>query len=280
MDLNVFIQLIFLCVVNIISTISGSVLNTMVIVSFWQSSQLRKKLCYLLIMVLSCLDLASVVTNNAGLLLYLIFWLMEDYDSMPKVKFYLDYSVTFLASSLVVLLLMNYERYLGTYYPIFHRTSVTRRRFLTLLTILLVFQITLYMISRNDLVIPGSLISTITTAVTFLPLLYLNFKLFRISREVLRRKERVRINLKGISSCLLAVACLVVLLIPTFVYVAFSAITENKQALNRRLAFVWVATIYAMNGTFNCLIFFWKNKVLRIEGIKILKTLKHSLAGS
>jgi hypothetical protein len=136
------------------------------------------------------------------------------------------------------------------------------------------------MISRNDLVISGSLISTITTAVTFLPLLYLNFKLFKISREVLRRKERVRINLKGISSCLLAVACLVVLLIPTFVYVAFNAITENKQALNRRLAFVWVATIYAMNGTFNSLIFFWKNKVLRIEGIKILKTLKHCLVGS
>ncbi len=279
MDLNVFIQLIFLCVVNIIFTFSGSILNTMVIVSFWKSSQLRKKLCHLMIMVLSCFDLASVVTNHAGLLLYLIFWSTEDYDSLPKVKFYLEYFVTFVGSSFIVLLVMNYERYLGTYYPFFHRTSVTRSRMLTLLAILLIFQNTLFMISRNDLVISGSLISKIS-AVLYLPLLYLNFKLFKISREVLRRKERVRINLKGISSCLLAVACLVVLLIPTFVYAVFSSITENKQALNRRLAFVWVATIYTMNGTFNSLIFFWKNKVLRIEGIKILKTLKHFLVGS
>ena len=279
MDLNVFIQLIFLCVVNIIFTFSGTVLNTMVIVSFWKSSQLRKKVCHLMIMVLSCFDLASAVTNHAGLLLYLIFWLTEDYDSLPKVKFYLEYFVTFVGSSFIVLLVMNYERYLGTYYPFFHRTSVTRSRMLTLLAILLIFQNTLFMISRNDLVISGSLISKIS-AVLYLPLLYLNFKLFKISREVLRRKERVRINLKGISSCLLAVACLVVLLIPTFVYAVFSSITENKQALNRRLAFVWVAKIYTMNGTFNSLIFFWKNKVLRIEGIKILKTLKHCLVGS
>ena len=280
MDLNVNIQLIVLCVLNIIFTFFGSVLNTMVIVSFWQSSQLRKKICHLMIMLLSCSDLASVLTNHAGLLLYLIFWLRGEYDSLPKVKFYLDYSVTFLASSLLVLLVMNFERYLGTYYPLFHRTSVTRRRILSLLTILLVVQTTLYMLSRNDLVIPGSRTSTIAGVAILLPLFFFNYKLFKISREVLRRKERVRINLKGISSCLLAVVCLVVLLIPTFVYIGFSSITENKRALNRRLAFVWVATIYSMNGTFNSLIFFWKNKILRTEGIKTLKRLRNCLAGS
>ena len=130
-----------------------SVLNAMVIASFWQSSQLRKKLCHFMIMVLSCFDLASVITNHAGLSFYLICWLAEDYDSLPKLRFYLSYSVTFLALSLDVLWVMTFERYLGTHYPLFHRTSVTRRRILILLAILLIFETTIYMISRNDLVI-------------------------------------------------------------------------------------------------------------------------------
>jgi hypothetical protein len=29
-----------------------------------------------------------------------------------------------------------------------------------------------------------------------------------------------------------------------------------------------------MNCTFNCLIFFWKNKVLRAEGLKVWKSMK------
>jgi hypothetical protein len=34
----------------------------------------------------------------------------------------------FLGFSLLALLVMNFERYLATYYPIFHRTSVTKGR--------------------------------------------------------------------------------------------------------------------------------------------------------
>ena len=44
MHLNNYIQLIFLCVVNIIFTFSGIVSNTLAIVSIWKSSQLRKKI--------------------------------------------------------------------------------------------------------------------------------------------------------------------------------------------------------------------------------------------
>ena len=280
MELNVYIQLIILSVVNIIFTFSGSVLNAMVIASFWQSSQLRKKLCYIMIMVLSCFDLASVVTNHAGLLIYLICWLREDYDSLPKVKIYLEYSITFLASSLLVLLVMNFERYLETHHPFFHHTSVTKRRMLTILAVLLISYTILHMISRNDLVISEFLSTKASAAVVFLLLLYLNFKLFKISKEIRRRKNKPSISLKGVSSCILAVTCLVVLLTPTIVHTVFIVIIENKRALNRRLAFVWVLTIFAMNGTFNSLIFFWKNKVLRTEGIKILKTLKNRLLAS
>ena len=280
MDLNVYIQLISLCIVNIIFVFSGSILNAMVIASFWQSSQLRKKLCHLMIMILSCFDFASVITNHAGLSAYLICWLKEDYDSLPKLRIYLDYSVTFLALSLVVLLVMTFERYLGTHYPIFHHTSVTRRRILTLLATLLTILTGIYMISRNDLIISGSRASTISGFLILLSLFYLNIKLFTISRKVRRQKNKATISLKGVSSCLLVVTCHGVLLMPTFVHVAVSVSTTSKQATGRKLAFFWAITSFSMNATFNSLIFFWKNKVLRKEGIKILKTLKSRLTGS
>ena len=135
MDLNVYIQLIFLCVVNIIFTFSGIVSNTLVIASIWKSSQLRKKLCHFMIMLMSCFDLVAVLTNHPGILVYLISWLREDYDLLPKMMLYLHISGVFFGFSVRVLLAMSIERYLGAYYPIFHRASVTRRRLMTLLAI-------------------------------------------------------------------------------------------------------------------------------------------------
>ena len=285
MDLSVYIQLISLCVVNIIFTFSGAVLNTLVIASFWKSSQLRKKLCHFMVMVLSCSDFVAVITNHPGLLLLLISWLREDYDSVFAWRTYLDFVTAFLGSSFYALLVMSIERYLGTYYPIFHRTSVTRRRLLALLTIILIFHTTLHVISNNDMIIPRTLVVITFVIAVLPPLVYLNFKLFQISREVRRRRaavleKRTTVNLKSISTCLLVVACLVVLSIPTSVYFVFNINTENRNASNARLSRAWAATITTMNSTLNSLIFFWKNKVLRTEGIKIVKMLKDRLVGS
>jgi hypothetical protein len=41
----------------------------------------------------------------------------------------LSLSNTFLAFSMLALLVMNLDRYLATCYPIFHRTSVTKEDF-------------------------------------------------------------------------------------------------------------------------------------------------------
>jgi hypothetical protein len=48
---------------------------------------------------------------------------------------------------------MNFDRYLATSYPIFHRTSVTKRKLLTLFAILVSIDGTLIAISANDSVI-------------------------------------------------------------------------------------------------------------------------------
>ena len=280
MDLNVHIHLIFLCVVNIILTFSGTVSNTLVIASIWKSSQLRRKLCHFMIMVLSCFDLVAVVTNHPGILLFLIAWLREDYDLLFKVMIYLNVSGLFLVLSPLTLLVMNIERYLGASYPIFHHTSVTRRKLLTLLAILLVPTTVVYMISRYGVIsYPMFFMIYVVTFVP--PFIFVNFKLFAIARKLHRERapeRRTAANFKNISTGLWVVACFMLLSIPHSVNVAFF-LTE-KSSKNVRLSYVWALTCVTMNSTLNSLIFFWKNKVLRAEGIKILKTLKDRLVGS
>ena len=283
MDLAIYIHLIFLCVVNIIFAFSGIILNTLVIVSFWRSSQLRKKLCHFMIMVLSCFDLVSVVTNHSTALFDLISWLRDDYDLVVHLAVHMDFFTIFYVCSLFALLVMSFERYLGAYYPIFHRTSVTRRRLLTLLAIILIFFTSLYVISTNDMIISRNVVKIIFIFASSPPLLYMNFKLFKISRDLRGTKtssgRRTTVNLKSISACLLVVACLVMMSISVMAFIVLDIISENKLASSVMFSLAWAKTTWNMNCTFNSLIFFWKNKVLRTEGMKILKALKDRLFG-
>ena len=281
MDLTVYIQLIFLCVVNIIFTFSGIVLNTLVIASFWKSSQLRKKLCHFMIMVLSCFDLVAVITNYPGILLYLIIWLREDYDLLPKINASLDFLNVFLAFSFCSLIVMSIERYLGAYYPIFHRTTVTRRRLLTLLAVSLILTTVMYVISNNDLVISGTVSLTILLVIFLPSFIFVNFKLLIIVKKVdsgraVLSGKRTRKKFKNISTGLWVVACLILLYIPSCLLIALHFAQKSKDII--RLCHVWGFTCATMNCTLNSLIFFWNNKVLRAEGIKILKTLKYEIS--
>ena len=278
MDLYVYIQLIFLCVLNITFIFSGIILNTLVIASIWKSSQLRKKLCHFMIMVLSCVDLIAVVASHPAILIFVISWLIDDHNLLLKLWFYLHFTDVILGFSFCVLLVMSIERYLGAYYPIFHRTSVTRRRLLTLLSLTLIFHISLSAMFIIGKVISVNVAFIIFIVALFFPLVYFNIKLFIISREVRRKnpakpEKRTTINRKSISSCLLVVACLVMLTICTSTYMVFDNVFENEHATSLKLSGIWTETLYTMNCTINCLIFFWKNKILRAEGMKMLKTL-------
>ena len=283
MDLNVYIQLIFLFVVNIIFTFFGIVLNTLAVVSIWKSSQLRKKLCHFMVMVLSCFDLISVVTNHPMMLIYIISWLREEDYNLKQKRIFWGIFGAFQYISPLFLLVMSIERYLGAYYPIFHRTSVTRRRLLTLVAILLIPTSALYMGAEMDLVISTKATLIVTMVLFFPPFIFVNFKLFIIARKVHRQRavtsgKRKTKNFINISAALWAVACLMLLCIPLSTYIAFDLARMSTNSI--KLSYVWSYTCTTMNSTLNVLIFFWKNKVLRMEGIKILKALKDRLVES
>ena len=76
-------------------------------------------------------------------------------------------------------------------------------------------------------------------------------------------------------SCLLAAACFVVLFISVFVYIGLRVVSKEKDFIldNVDIARLWSKTITSFNSTFNCLIFYWKNKILRVEGTKVIKSM-------
>ena len=121
------INLIFLVALNVLFFFSGICLNCLVIISFWRTVQLRKKLCYFMIMVLSCCDLLVVLTNHPLAAANAMLWLTGKLVVHPReVIIFKRVSAIVLGFSLVALLVMNFDRYLATYHPIFHRTSVTK----------------------------------------------------------------------------------------------------------------------------------------------------------
>ena len=272
-----FINLIFVFAVNVFFFFSGICLNSLVIFSFWRSVQLRKKLCYFMIMVLSCCDLLMVLTNNPLMAIITMLLLTAKVDVKTRWAYVPFRSAgIFVRFSLFALLVMNFDRYLATSYPIFHRTSVTKGTLLTLLAILSIVEITLTVMS--NLVISYEVHVLIISILFIPPMLLINYKLFIVARRSRKNKRispeiKKKFSLKNVSSCLLAVACVVVVSIPTFIYIGLT-IHSTDWTNNVVIASIWSRTILLMNCTFNCLIFYWKNKVLRTEGLKVLKSLK------
>ena len=291
MDLKVDIQLIFLCVVNVTFFCAGIFLNLLAIVSFWRSSPyLRSKLCYFMIMVLSFCDFLVVIIHHPILILRLVWWLQGKNDLLATSLIFLHISDIFTGFSIMAVLVMSIQRYLGAYYPFFHRTSLTRRGLLTLLAVLSLVSTILTIISAQDLVICFVARLIILFVIVFPPLVFFNYKLFMISRKVRRdiasRRNKtsspeistLRDNLKKISTCLLAVGCLFLLYIPVFIFIAFS-LAGFKFGENTifTLVIFWTKTVSNANSTLNCLIFFWKDDVLRREGEKAVKALSNRL---
>ena len=282
MELSNFINLIFIFALNVLFFFSGICLNSVVILSIRRSVQLRKKLCYFMIMVLSCFDLLLVVTNHPFTAVVAMLRLTGKlhYVYPSSVDIYGKFSDTFIGFSLLALLVMNFDRYLATSYPIFHRTSVTKGKLLTLLAILNIMFVIPALISVVYVLISYEFFLLICCCILFGPMLFINYKLFIIARKS-RRNNRIQLEmkksfaLKNISSCLLAVACFVVLNIPVFVYIGLSITSKRAMTFdNAYITGLWARTITTMNSTCNCLIFYWKNKILRNEGMKILKKLK------
>ena len=174
----------------------------------------------------------------------------------------------FFAFSLLALWVMSVDRYLATHYPLVYRTSVTKGKLL--FTFLAIIHTAVIAISINDLVIPYQFGLLIFGILVILPMLFINCKLFTVPRKSRRNngispEMKKSFSLKTLSSWLLVVACLMTLFMPALIYIGLRlTCKETKFTLgNTQLEGLWARTAASMNSTFNCLIFYLKNKAPR-----------------
>ena len=123
MKQNILLHTIFLFTVNSIFMLTGTFLNSIVILYFWRSSYLRNRLGYFMIVVLACFDLAVVIITHPLIMLSTMAWLLQKFEIFHAINSTI--SALFYGFSFVSLVTMNVERYLALTYPYFHQRFAT-----------------------------------------------------------------------------------------------------------------------------------------------------------
>ena len=288
MDPNSFVIALILCFLNALFMVAGVFLNSVVIICLWRSSQLRKKLCYFTILVLSCVDLIVVTVTHPTLIMWTIFWSMKIFHQHESKFIWPNIICIALGgSSMFALLTLSIERFLALKYPFLHQTAVTKRRLMLLLAFLMIMLASLSPLVHFVGTIFRNMLVIVFVLFFWSVFIYLNYKMFiiaktkrkmasgastsTVTRSYQERKRR-KMNFNNISTCSLAVGCFIVCSFPQIIYSVLCLTSETlpKDRLIR-LFHIWSSTLVFMNSTFNCLIFLWRNSILRREGIKILK---------
>ena len=276
MDLYRLINLICLCVVNGFFTFAGIFLNSVVIISLWKSSQLRRKTCYFMILVLSCFDLGVVMVGHPTMMLVAITF------RSPGYKTALQMSKLFKMTYLVVqvfafcaLLTMNVDRYLAIAHPIFRKTSVTKSRLLKLM-LLLQFLILVAPISCS---IPClwklcNIFIAVFVAILATVIPFINGRMFVIARQKritpCVQRSTPSAEAKRSHTCLVVIACFFICVSPLIAY----NVSRLRRLTFHEMFYYWATTLAIMNSTLNCVIFAWRNRTLYTEVKKTLAAFK------
>ena len=281
----------FLCAVNVFFIFAGIILNSVVITSLW-NSQLRRKLCYFMIFVQACFDLAVVVVIHPLNILQTISGWMSNLSINFTESHWTFYIYILEDFSFTGLLTMTLERYLALVYPFFHQKFVTKPRLMTFFVLSELPLGALYLLYARDL--HFKLIYYFTFGGLFFTVCILNFKLLYIARTICKRSVVTLGNLDGsdsearnvdtkkfkltlaslgkISTCFLVLVCLLLCYLPWIVDQAVEMTrTPDGCDQDKFIIVLWTDTLVAINSSLNCLIFFYKNSVLRRHGRIFLK---------
>jgi hypothetical protein len=236
------VNAVLLCVVNVVLTFVGTFLNSVVIISLL-NSQLRRKLCYFMILVLTCFDLAVVVVFHP-------FIIFQTYFCLVSMRITESITVPFLGHlfvfSLTALLTMTLERYLALVHPFFHEKFVTKSRLFGIFWLFqLVFAISYVILLLDRSSYPHG-IALALIGIVFLVIFCLNYKIFYTARTVRRRgaitlgdleqseqgnteSRKSKVTLGKISTCLLAVVCLFLCYCPGIISCGIEITGEKKH---------------------------------------------------
>ena len=277
MDLYSLINLICLCVVNGFFTLAGIFLNSVVIISLWRSSPLRRKTCYFMILVLSCFDLAVVMVGHPTIMLgAIISWLSDYKTALQMSKQFIIACIALQGLALCALLTMNIDRYLAIAHPLFHKTSVTKSRLLKLMLLLqLLFLLTPISCSIPYLWKLCKILIAVFVAILATVMLFINGRMFVIARQKRItsgvQRSTPSAEAKRSYTCLVVIACFFICVSPVIAYnvLRFRGITFHG------MLHCSAATLATMNSSLNCVIFAWRNRTLYTEVKKTLTAFKN-----
>ena len=261
------LNLIFLSIFNGLFFFVGIFLNSVVITGLLKSKQHLKSLCSFMILVLTSVDLCTVIVCHPLIIMSSCIWSNGDYDLNNIYHRVKTYSNILFHFSFMALLVMNVDRFLAVNYPFFHKRTVTRRRLLALLGILsLIVLIERVLAYRMFLRIVCFAVEAVLVFVLVVLISVINVKTYNIAQT--HRKVAT-----GVSTCILAVACFFLFSAPLLIYSAIQFFPETLHADNAMLFSLWASTLACINSSANCLIFFWKDRRLRLVGVKVLQSL-------
>ena len=274
------------CVVNVLFSLVGTILNTLVLYIFWKSPQRRSKISYFGIMLMSSLDLAVVTIVQLLYISFRINAILEQAKCLHLMAFAIA-AYIFTGMSMTILVTINIERYFSIVRPVLHRTMATKKRFL--LTCVLIWFVQILMTVCWFLFSGfGSIGSAIFYFLTCVTSFFVYLSIFFVARKKLRNVHPVN-NTSGQDTSnnrmsflrelkLAKTYVLVVLLcflcyLPYGIVLANNLVDRNVESIDERgtMASTWTVTLVLINSTLNCCVFFWANRELRKEGLKVVR---------
>ena len=237
-----------------------------------------------MILTLSSFDLLVAIFGYPSVILSAVPWSTRDNSSghwsTAESNRYSLTEVGIIASnytqsfSMIALLAMTIDRYLAMTRPLFHKIHVTRRRLLSLTVALqfLLIGVRMLRFFGDHKVVYYSACFLIATIIMLL-MAYMNYRMFRIAAKAKRNKQAQKMQLARMKknyTCVLAVICFYVCVIPIAVYAMLRLLRDTSIVDEDTLIRLWGNTSLSVSSKLNCIIFFWRNETLRKEGKKLL----------
>ena len=273
---------IFAMAFNITLTIPTILLNGAAAITILKSYQLKSKPCYFMILVQSLNDFAVGVLGIP----FFVFYLASGIGGLTNcivATLAIWSTIIPLGISTFTLCVMSIERYIAIKHPYAYRIQVTQKR-LTILVgcsaaVVLVIVILSFLYEKLFMIYA---LVKLTFVFFFVSFVYA--KIYVIVRK-LSRSENVQCELspegnvtrrklflqevKRAKSCFIVVFCFSLLwFLPTTMIILF---TKNLNQFERLASQVWCFTFGLCNSSFNSLIFFWTNALLRKETFKMFR---------
>ena len=277
---------IAVCIFNVIFGIVGTFLNTLVLFVFLKSKNMRQKSSYFCIMILSATDLIVVTSVPVMFLLSSIPEILGTPQCFSRICFVIVSRTTPLLSA-TSLIIMNIERYLAIVHPILHRNSVTNGKIVfTFMVIALIFftSAAINFTWKSIGLLIYSVSAFMICSITF----FQYVTIFSIARKAVfgqvTKVSKEEITMGNIGPNLrdlkMARICFFIVFLCFICYLPIAIITgvwqhffRNKENWNALFnCILWLTLLITMNATLNCLIFFWGNRELRKQGLKLVRS--------